>query len=115
MTGEYHCVNETCRTFAEWYQNGKGMCETMWGNFFQYDADNENCMVMTFTGNNSNANVTNNPTVKVMTDTSGAAGVLQWQRSFLFSLQPYHIFFSSSEETIGRVDEMVTCVEWRTS
>ncbi|XP_062523859.1 riboflavin-binding protein-like [Corticium candelabrum] len=80
-TGEYHCSNQTCRTFTEWYQNGKGMCETIYGNSFQYDADNENCMVMTFTGNNPNANVTK--------DTNGATGVQQCQSSLFLAVLSY--------------------------
>ena len=75
-TGRFHCVNKTCRTFAEWYGNGKEMCETMWGDN-QYVA-HDNCVVMTFTGNNPNANVKK--------DTSGAHGIARWQSSLYFVL-----------------------------
>ena len=83
VTGRFHCVNETCRTFAQCYRNGEGMCETMWGDSFQYDEDNTNCMVMLFTGGNPNSNV--------MKDASGAGSVTRWQRSllFLFAVFPY--------------------------
>ena len=77
-TGRLHCVTKTCRTFAERYQNGKGLCETIWGDGYQYVADNDNCMVFDFTGDNPNANVTK--------DISGAHSFERRQSSLSFVL-----------------------------
>eukprot|EP00118_Oscarella_pearsei_P027755 m.311330 g.311330 ORF g.311330 m.311330 type:complete len:229 (+) comp65426_c0_seq1:27-713(+) len=39
-TGRYHCLNRTvCRTFADVYKNGKGVCEIMWGKSFYYEGN----------------------------------------------------------------------------
>ncbi|XP_062516842.1 riboflavin-binding protein-like [Corticium candelabrum] len=83
-TGRYHCINDTCQTFTQFYQNGKGLCEIMWGDSFQYVADNQNCMVMKFEGDNPNAEVT-----------SGATHIACWQSSlFLLLVVVYSLFQS---------------------
>lgn len=50
--GENHCPkNSKCRTFADVYGNGIGLCNKMWGNAFYYETDNTKCMVMNFDPN----------------------------------------------------------------
>ena len=71
ITGRFYCVNKTCRTIAQRYQNGKGMCETIWGDEFRYVADSDNCLLIDFTGDNPNANVKK--------DISGAHSFELWQ------------------------------------
>lgn len=56
-SGFYDCSNQICHTFATWYRNGTGLCETMWGDSFLYDKDDSNCMKMMFDGRNPNQDV----------------------------------------------------------
>ncbi|XP_013411781.1 riboflavin-binding protein-like [Lingula anatina] len=54
--GENHCpTGSQCRTFADVYKNGQGLCERMWGEAFTYETSN-NCMVMKFDPNKPNPN-----------------------------------------------------------
>ena len=51
-------ANQTCRTFAETFTNGKNMCNSIWSTQYVYDQDNNNCITMFFIGENPNENVT---------------------------------------------------------
>ena len=57
-TGQNVCPpNHTCRTFAEVYGNGKGLCNNMFGITFIYSEDKDNCTVLNFPTNLPNPNL----------------------------------------------------------
>ena len=60
--GSNYCpVNSTCSTFRELYTDGRGLCETLWGNSFLYSNDsatdpNRRCLVPSFPAGQTNPN-----------------------------------------------------------
>ena len=50
-------ANSTCVTFAEMFENGRGLCNRMWGNTFFYSEDEDNCTVMEFDPTMPNPNL----------------------------------------------------------
>ena len=66
--------NSICRTYREVYQDGRGLCNNIFGSDFVYSTDRDNCTVMAF--NNSMAN----PNFKLMFPRSSSVShtVTKW-------------------------------------
>ena len=74
-----------CHPFRDVYENGKGICDRLWGIAFTYSTDADNCTVMAF--NNS----TPNPNFKLTFPRSGGLTKLVLD-SFLIYVSALLIF-----------------------
>ena len=48
--------NSVCRTYRDVYGDGRGLCEKIFGSYYVYSTDRDNCTVMAFDNSMANPN-----------------------------------------------------------